>query len=205
MLSLRARLFIIISLVVLLILGISVFLIVRSRKLPAVVDTVTTTVNGGPTNVIDSSNFNYNSNVTTPLAGGEVPQGTPIKPATTLEAEQNSVRQLAKVFVERYNSYSTDNEFQNVIDVKELVTPELWQTLSAKMDKTPATGSFVGVTTKVFTNELKTWGNSSAVISLSTAIREEKSGVFSNRQQNITIEMVKSGGNWLVSKFQWEK
>lgn len=205
MLSLRARLFIIISLIVLVILGISIFLIIRSKQ-PVGGETATTTVvNGGTVNVIDSSNFNYNPNLTTPLAGGEVPQGTPIKPATSLEAEQNAVRQLAKIFVERYNSYSTDNNFQNIIDVKELVTPELWQTLSAKIGKTPPVGSFVGVTTKVFTTELKDWGGKSAVVSLSTAISEEKNKVFSDRQQDLVVELVKTGDSWLVAKFQWGK
>lgn len=204
MLSLRARLFIIISLVVLVILGISIFLMMRAKK-PAVIETATTTVNGVAANVIDSSNFNYNPNSATPLAGGEIPQGTPIKPATSLEAEQNGVRQLAKIFVERYNSYSTDNNFQNIIDIKELVTPELWKTLSVKIGKTPTAGSFVGVTTKVFTSDIKNWADNSATISLSTAINEEKNGVFSDRQQNVTVDMSKSGDNWLVSKFQWEK
>lgn len=203
MLSLRARLFVIISLVVLFVLGISVFLVIRSRQTPAGTESTGTTVNGIPVNVIDSSNFNYNPNVATPLAGGEIPQGTPIKPASSIEIEQNAARQLAKIFVERYNSYSTDNNFQNIIDVKELVTPELWQTLSAKIGKNPAAGPFVGVTTKVFTSEIKTWDASSAAVSLSTAIGEEKNGVISNRQQTITIDLIKSGDNWLVAKFEW--
>lgn len=204
MISLRARIFIIVSLVVLIILGISIFLAVRSKK-PATNEMATTTLGNGVTNVIDSSNFTYNPNITTPLAGGEVPQGTPVKPATSLEAEQNAARQLAKIFVERYNSYSTDNEFQNIIEVKDLVTSELWQTLSAKIGKTPAAGSFVGVTTKVFTSELKSWSSKEAAVFLSTAIREEKDGAVSDRQQNITINLVKVGDSWLVSKFQWEK
>jgi hypothetical protein len=107
--------------------------------------------------------------------------------------------------VERYNSYSTDNNWQNITDIKELVTTELWQTLSMKIGKTPANSSFVGVTTKVFTSEIKTWEDKSAVVYLSTAIREEKSGVFSDRQQNIAVELVKNGDNWLVTKFQWDK
>jgi hypothetical protein len=204
MLSLRARLFIIISLIVLVILGISIFLVIRSKK-PVGGETTTTTVGGNTVNVIDSSNFNYNPNFNTPLAGGEVPQGTPIKPSTPLEIEQNAVRQLAKIFVERYNSYSTDNNFQNIIDVKELVTPELWQTLSAKIGKTQTAGSFMGVTTKVFTSELKDWGSKAATVSLSTAIREEKNGALSNRQQDLTVDLIKSGDGWLVAKFQWSK
>jgi len=202
MLSLRARLFIIISLVVLFVLGISLFLIMRSKQTPVGDGTSTTTANGG---VVGGNNFNYNPDINSPLVGGEVPEGTPIRPSTSLETNQNAVRQLAKIFVERYNSYSTDSDFQNIIDVKELVTPALWQTLSAKIGKAPATGSFVGVTTKVFTTEIKTWENNSATVNLNATIREEKNGVSSDRQQSIAVEIVKNGEGWLVSSFQWAK
>jgi len=200
MLSLRARIFIIISLVVLLILGISIFLSIRAKK-AATTPTPTTTTG----NVIDSTNFNYNTTIQTPVPGGVVPAGVPVKPVTTLEAEQNAVRQFAKIFVERYNSYSTDSNFQNIVDVKELVTPELWQTLSAKIGKPTTASSFVGVTTKVITNELKNWDGKAATVLLNTSINEEKNGVMSNRQQAITVVLAKSGSSWLVASFQWAK
>ena len=201
MLSLRARLFIVISLFVLLILSVSIFLVLRSKN--KTTDTTTTLPDGSSANVIDSSNFNYTPNIITPLAGGEVQSGTPVKPATTLEAEQNAVRQYAKIFVERFNSYSSENDFQNILEVKELVTADLWKTISARMNQKPS-DYFIGVTTNVFTTELMKWGNNEAVVNLNTSIREEKNGVFSDRQQNITVDLVKQNGVWLVSKFKWE-
>lgn len=203
MLSLRARLFVIISLVVLLILGVSVFLVIRSKKAATGGETTTTTGQTG--NVVDSSNFNYNPIIQTPVVGGQIPQGTTVQPATTLEIEQNAVRQLAKIFVERYSSYSTDGDYQNIVEVQDLVTPELWKTLSAKIGKTAAGGSFVGVTTKVFSSEITKWESGSAVVSLNTSIQEEKNATVSDRQQKITVNMAKSNGSWLVANFEWEK
>lgn len=200
MLSLRARIFIVVSLVVLVVLGISVFLVVKSKKNAAGGGTNTTPEN---TNVIDGTNFNYNPNIQTPVVGGQIPQGTTVKPATSLEIEQNAVRQLAKIFIERYNSYSTDSNYQNIVEVQGLVTADLWKNLSAKVGKTPA-GSFVGVTTKVFSNEIADWGAKAATVSMSTAISEEKNGNISDRQAKVTVDLIKEGDNWLVNKFQWE-
>ena len=202
MLSLRTRLFIIISIAVLFVLGVSIFLVIRSKTLPTNNSTSTTTSGD---NTVESSNFNYSPTIETAAPGGVVPQGTTIKPETSLEIEQNFVKQLAKIFVERYNSYSTDGNFQNIVEVKDLVTPDLWQMISGKIIKTSSSGSFVGVTTKVITTELKNWDNSSAVVYLVTNIKEEKNGEITGRQQAVTIELVKSGDNWLVNKFQWEK
>lgn len=201
MLSLRARLFVVISLFVLLILAVSIFLVLRSKN--KTTDTETILPDGSSANIIDSSNFNYTPNIITPLAGGEVQSGTPVKPVTTLEAEQNAVRQYAKIFIERFNSYSSENNFQNIIEVRELVTADLWKTISARMNQAPS-GSFVGVTTKVFTTELVKWSSSEAVVNMSASIREEKNGVFTDRQQSVVVDLIKENGNWLISKFKWE-
>jgi len=200
MLSLRARIFIIVSLVVLVILGISVFLVIKSKKNAA--DGGVTTIPGN-NNVIDSTNFNYNPNIQTPIVGGQIPQGATVKPATSLEVEQNAVLQLAKIFIERYNSYSTDSNYQNIVEVQELVTDDLWKSLSAKIGKTP-TGAFVGVTTKVFSSEISDWSAKAATISMSAAINEEKGGNMSDRQAKVSVSLVKNGNDWLVDKFQWE-
>ena len=200
MLSLRARIFIVVSLVVLVVLGISVFLVVKSKKNAAGGGATTTPDN---TNVIDSTNFNYNPNIQTPVVGGQIPEGATVKPATSLEIEQNAVRQLAKIFIERYSSYSTDSNYQNIVEVQGLVTDDLWKSLSAKIGKTPA-GSFVGVTTKVFSSEIVDWSVKTATVSMSAAIIEEKNGNTSDRQAEVSVNLVKNGNNWLVDKFQWE-
>jgi hypothetical protein len=191
--SLRARIFILISIVVLFILGISIFLIVRNKNKNAEPQTgapTDNTVNGGQT-----------GGQTT--VGDQAPAGLPAKTANPLEAEKNGASQLAKVFVERYGTYSTDNNFENIKEVETFVTPAFWSKISAPMNAKSSTQSFVGVTTKVISLELTSWSDTAATVELKTMRTEEKNGAVSVRYQNATVDMVKIGGVWLVDKLVW--
>jgi len=193
--SLRARIFIIISIFVIFILGISIFLIVRNKNKVAEPQTVT------PTDSTASQNgVQPNGQI---LVGDQAPAGLPAKTATPLEAEKNGAVQLAKVFVERYGTYSSDNNFQNIKEVEALVTPALWSKISAPMNAKTSTASFVGVTTKVISLELTAWSDIAATVELKTTRTEEKNGAVSTRYQNAIVQMVKTGGVWLADKLVW--
>ena len=193
--SLRARIFIIISIFVIFILGISIFLVVRNKNKSADPQTVT------PTDSTASQNgVQPNGQI---LVGDQAPAGLPAKTATPLEAEKNGAVQLAKVFVERYGTYSSDNNFQNIKEVEALVTPALWSKISAPMNAKTTTASFVGVTTKVISLELTAWSDIAATVELKTTRTEEKNGAVSTRYQNAIVQMVKTGGVWLADKLVW--
>jgi hypothetical protein len=191
--SLRARIFIIVSIIVFLILGISIFLIVRNKNKNT--EPQTGTPNG---DTIENGQTGSQTSV-----GAQAPAGLPAKTATPLEAEKNSVAQLAKFFVERYGTYSSDNNFQNIKEVEDFVTPALWSKISAQMNVKSSTGSFVGVTTKVISTDLTAWSGTTATVELKMMRNEEKNGVVSTRYQNATVEMVKTDGVWLADKLVW--
>jgi len=201
MLSLRARIFIVISLVVLFILGVSLIIIVSNKKSQnnqQIATSTTETTNG---NIIEQNNFNASQLQQTATT---VPAGLPIKAKTSLEIEQNGVKQFAKIFVERYGSYSTDDSSQNIKDVQSLVTVSLWTKISAKINAPQTAQSFYGITTKVITDDLTKWSDSSAEVALKTVRAETKSGKTANIYQNATVTLVKTGGTWLVDKFSWQ-
>ncbi len=198
--SLRARIFIIVSIAALLVLAISLALVASNKKKKEAANTQTQTqeqAGVSPSNVIDSSNFNTNFNSAN-VSGG-------IAPTTaigTVEMEQNSVKQLAKIFIERYGSYSTDNNFQNIKDVEDLVTDELW----GKINKTSAaTSTFMSVLTKAISVNLTNRQSSSAEVSIKTIRTTDQNGTVSQKTQGVKVSLVKQGENWLVSKFEWEK
>ncbi|MDO8509700.1 MAG: hypothetical protein Q7S24_00995 [bacterium] len=198
MLSLRARLFFIISLIVMAILGISLFLIFKPKAdlTPVVDNSAENTDASLPVN----NNLNSGVVVDNPLAGGELAKNITVKPTTKEENQENSVRQLAKVFFERYNTYSSDNNYQNILDVKALVTPEYWLTLENKVIQKPAINQpFVGVTTKVLMVELKEIKDASAQVYLKSNVNEERNGVITNRYQELIVSLVKVNGVWLVN------
>ncbi len=206
--SLRLRLFIIIGILALGLLAVSLFLVLKNKQLPTTpIDTnpVGTPSNLPPgTTVIDSSNFN------TGLAGSSavatpIPAGLAVKPISQEESIKKAVQQLAKIFIERFGSYSTDSNFSNINEVQALVTPTLWERIKPKT-AAPATGQFVGVTTQVITMEITKYeADKSAAITLTAIRSENKSGQETRTQSIANVTMVKSGNNWLVDSFAWSK
>ena len=194
--SLRARIFIIISVVVLLILSVSIFLVVKNRN-SGNANVPATTPDTGNTNTNNPSNPSSG-------AGTVVPTGSPIKPLTSLEVEQNGVEQLAKIFIERYGTYSTDNEFENIKEAQSLVTKSLWSKISLGINvKNPNTG-FLGLTTKVVSVNMVSWADNKADFDLKIMRNENKNGVVTTRYQNVTVEMVKENNIWLADSLVWK-
>ncbi len=191
--SLRARIFIIISVIMLLVLAVSIFLIVRNKNKK--------TENANPTTATTSTSNNTQSGSQV-VVDGQLPAGLTARTPTSLEVEKNSVEQLAKIFVERYGSYSTDNEFQNIKESESLVTKSLWTKISAGMNIKPGK-DFVGVTTKVISASIADWTASKATVQLRLMREENKNGVVSTRYQNATVEMVKQGNVWLANALVW--
>lgn len=193
--SLRARIFIIASILALLILGISIFLVVNNKNKTAKPQTVAPT---------DNTAVTGNGQMGTPtLIGAQAPASFPAKTATPLETEKNAVTQLAKVFVERYGTYSSDNDFQNIKDVETLVMRSLWSKISAPITAKTSSQSFVGVTTKVISMDLTYWSDIKAIVELKTTRIEEKNGLVTTRYQNATAELVKQNTVWLIDKISW--
>jgi hypothetical protein len=189
--SLRARIFIIISVIVLFILAVSIFLFVRSKK-----------NNTTSTNELPGTGASQQGDQAA-VSGTVIPSGVPVKTLTAEEMEKNSVEQLAKIFVERYGTYSTDNEFQNITESQSLVTGQLWTKISAAMKVKNKPTVFFGVTTKVVSTVLSDWSSDKAVVVLKTIRTENKEGVVKNNYQNATVGMVKVGANWLADTITW--
>lgn len=201
MLSLRARILVIFSFIVLAILAISLLIIVVGKNKKS--ETADQPINPlDNAQVVDSNNFNTGSLpgvgvAPTPTAGLQV------KTQPTEEAIKNGVKQLAKIFIERYGSYSTQNDYQNVLDVKSLSTPVLWQKLSASMNQ-PQPAEYLGMTTLVISSSFKEWNEDTAIVTLETLRTEEKNNQSKETGQAVEVFMIKQGDNWLVNNFQWK-
>jgi hypothetical protein len=188
---LRTRLFIIISIVALLILGISVFLLIAGKKSSAPVNQ--------PSNAGSDGNLPTNNTVPGGVQPTIIPNGVPIKPATTAEIEKNAAKQLAKIFVERFNTYSSDNAYQNIRDVQALVTNSFWKTLSARLSLPPASvGTFVGATTEVIVANVGVFNTSTASVAIKTRRTTTQNNGTTVSYQDIIVSLTKSNGAWLV-------
>lgn len=201
MLTLRTRIFAVISLIVLFVLGVSLILVVVSKKKKAATLPATTAAG----NVIDQNNFDA-STLTPAPAAQPITAGLKVKPATTEEMIKNAARQAAKIFVERYGSYSTDNNYQNIREAQGLVTTDLWAKISGRLSiPAPVAVAFAGVTTKVLTSEFTEWSGAGADLLLKVQREENKAGVISSTYQDISVRLIKQDDNWLVNSFEWKK
>lgn len=198
--SLRARLFIIVSLVAIVILAVSLILWnnARQKRLAGGGSSTSTSVNDTSSfKVIDANNFDVPSNPSTSVVGDEQIILTPEQ-----RVDQN-IEQFAKIFVERYGTYSSDNNFQNIKEVQDMVTPALWALI--KPTDVKRSGGFVGVTTQAITSELVKKSTTEVTVKVRTMRIEEKNSKVSNLQQSGVVTLIKNGSGWLVDKIVWEK
>lgn len=200
---LRQRLFIIIggAIVVVVIITLALMFVLRQKK-NVTVDNTSTSTPSDQNQVIDSNNFDLNSINPIPVTN-TIPAGLPIKPATTLETRQNQVRQLAKIFMERYGTFSTDSNFENIREVQPLVNADLWKKISGPLTSTAKPTSFSSATTQVIGTEITNWSETSAEVAIRAVKNENKAGVVKDSQLLGTVTLLKQGDNWLVSKFTW--
>jgi len=122
----------------------------------------------------------------------------------TIEAPVDAI---ARTFVERFGSFSSDVDYINVEEVKQLATTGLavqLDTLLANV-RGETSSSYYGVSTRVITLDVTTNSETSATVEITTQ-REESIDSPSNtsvRYQDITLDLTKSGDKWLVSSFTW--
>lgn len=195
MLPLRTRIFIVISLAVLVILGITVGLLVARRKAAP-----TTAPADG--NTVDSTNFD-GSALSAPA--GTVPnvQGLTVAPLSAEEAQKKGVANLATTFVERYFSYTSDSQFANVRDVQEIVTPGFWKVISGRT--AGSGGVFVSVMVEAVGKNISSWKETSAVVRVEARKTTGQDGLAPAVKNEVyLVTVLKQGNNWLVDNVQSE-
>ncbi|MCX6781646.1 MAG: hypothetical protein NTW66_00775 [Candidatus Magasanikbacteria bacterium] len=198
MTTLRSRLFIFISLIVLIILGISVGIIVFVRQKAA--PPVEQPPAEDQTGQIDSTNFPVQ--ITPPPV--VVPTGIPVKPLTTEEALKNGAKQMAKIFTERYGTYSSDSDFANIREVETLVTMSYWSELEKKIG-TGKPAVFLGVTTNAVASDVVEYASGKAMVEVSAQRITTKGSSTTQTNEKAKVWLVETKGIWLVDKFEWVK
>ncbi|PIT88732.1 MAG: hypothetical protein COU29_00575 [Candidatus Magasanikbacteria bacterium CG10_big_fil_rev_8_21_14_0_10_36_32] len=196
MTTLRTRIFIIFSIFFLFVLAVSIILIVINKQKQAVIETTSTP------SAIDFDNFTQDK-ISAPAAQVTPTQGITVKQPTTEEQMKNAAKQIAKIFVERYGTYSTDNNFSNIKELDTMCSRDLWSVLSSRITDTQVNNGFVGVTTKAVTSVITSWQTDKAIVEITTVRTETKDGVTSSKNQKATVTLVNVQNNWLVDDAKW--
>lgn len=142
-------------------------------------------------NVVDINNpqilTNDNQNVTKP-------DGTP---------EELFVKQMARFFVERFFTYSNQNENIHIAELQDIVTDSLRTWMSSQSLQQDI--NYSGVTTNVLSSVLTEFDNISGVAKVSLEISQEFSKQVDSaiekeiKQKTIEVDFKLVDGNWKVN------
>ncbi len=141
---------------------------------------------------------------------GTAATGTPT-PATSVDLVQEDVSQVAKMFVERYGTYSNQGGSDQFSDLNLFVTKRMKDWLVANTKEILAglqsyETSFV-VTTNAVTAQIlsldKTAGRATVLVGTK---RSEQAGEETPKvtNKNIKVELLKAGGRWKVDSAVWQ-
>ena len=198
MLTLRQRLFIIVGLIVGILVAILLFLNYRrnANNLPPADAFISqqsgdTTDPGGDV-VVDKTN----------TTNKEVP--------VVPYSDEVYARQLAKIFVERFSSFSSQGDNGQITDTMSLATPEMqaWMKTQMKTNSKDYEGT---VTTVLATKVLeKTVRNASVAVEAQQMLEKKSAEVTGSvtRDQRIRkgkVTLVQIGNTWLVDGLYWNK
>ena len=119
-----------------------------------------------------------------------------------------SVENTANIFTERFGSYSAQSNFQNLRDVKPLVTDRYWNELLQIMSQgASASGEYYGVTTRVISVGVVSIDDEigEARVEIGTQREEFKGGPTNSfvRYATLRVDLEKLAGVWLVDSAVW--
>jgi len=133
--------------------------------------------------------------------------------ASDEEIAKANLIKLSESFAERIGSYSNQSNFNNVTDLKILMTASMqkwadnYVAQAIKDNKNPEV--YQGFITKAISTEVKSFdaSNGKAEISVSTQRTEESADgkISTPYYQDILIDFVKPGDSWLVDGAYWQK
>ncbi len=150
----------------------------------------------------EKTTITTSSDKTTGTSTDTTTQETPV-------VKETSAITVARTFVERLGSYSSEADAANIEDILPMATTAFQKKLEtlAKQARTSGDGSYYGVSTLVVTAP-KTLSSSATQTVLSLTTQREETvgdpGSTTVKYQSITITLVKSGTTWLVDGYSWK-
>lgn len=124
-----------------------------------------------------------------------------------VRTQTSSMTTTAKLFVERYGSYSNEANFQNIRDVIPLMSVEFAAATTADLATKTQPNGFYGVTTRVIAVKVVSQNETTgtAEVLLSTQ-RTEENGSAQNtttKYQDVELMFVTESGVWKVDSVKW--
>ncbi len=122
-------------------------------------------------------------------------------------ASSATLQAQAKLFAERYGSFSTEAQYQNLKDLMPVMTDAFAAQTAASIKNMPPATAYYGVTTRVVavkTDALDEAGGS-ASMTIGTQRQETKgTDAPTVKYQNLALTFKKVGTEWKVSSAVWQ-
>lgn len=131
----------------------------------------------------------------------------------TLKKEQETRNQsagattIAKLFVERYGSYSNEANFQNLVDVLPLMTESFADETRSFITSAKIPETYYGISTSVLTVNVEaineSVGTSTILMQTQREVAEGSTQNVSVKYQEIRLKLIKEAGVWKVDSATW--
>ncbi len=127
------------------------------------------------------------------------------EPTPAVVPGETEVRSLARNFTERYGSWSTDSNFQNLKDLFPRVTARLKASFQRTIDSSSAPTEFKSAETRVLQIDIKSLTDSKADV-LVTAQQTTRNDKLESQDSfvKLALTMVKDGQFWYVDSAEWK-
>lgn len=131
-----------------------------------------------------------------------VPAVQPPTPAPPTNPEDQYLKQLARIFVERVGSYSNQNDNSHINDVLPLATERMATYLeSLRMEQSR---EYTGSTTRVITSALRERDVDSATVDVRVQQEVKSGGTSSRVYKTGYVLLERSAADWKISGVFWE-
>ncbi|HAT03743.1 MAG TPA: hypothetical protein DCS29_03130 [Candidatus Magasanikbacteria bacterium] len=195
MLSLRQRIFAITGVISAILIIIVLFFVLRSR------DTDVSTQTSTSTDVLTIEDT-VRQNI-------QVPNNQQVNRAP-VDPEENYVKQLARIFVERYGTYSNQNEDIHIADVDDIITSRMrtWIQSSTSTDSRV----YEGATTLVLSSHIKQYdtqaGTAIVAIEVQQEVMRQTDALGTISEDTILreadVNLIKVDNTWKVDGLWWQ-
>lgn len=150
----------------------------------------------------DVKDVTPNGNVTTT---NELPV---VAPEDVPEPQAVSAQTVSRVFVERFGSYSSESDFQNISDILDLSTPAFQTQLQGLIadQRSRQPDGYYGVSTFVISSKVIAESDTAMTLLITTQRREAvgSPGNSTTRYQDIEVKLEKIAEDWLIAGYTWK-
>ena len=162
------------------------------------------------TGVDDQGTLTGNSVKQAPVAENVAQTSVPAAPATPAEKQEMNLQILARVFAEKFGTYSNHDSYKSLAGTKSFMTASAAKWLASylvEMEKKHGgeNSSYYGVTTKAVSALVKSFDEDDAVLVVNCQRKESVLGAADvSFNQQLELEFKKINNEWKIDGAYWQ-